>query len=331
MTLGEKIKKYRLLRNMKQKELGEAVGFKKSTADVRINQYESNKMAPKNDIRQALAKALNVDLSAISDINISSYEDVMQVLFEFEEKLSMKIVKQNDTTCLVFDDNNKDIATLISYMNLWQNQRIAMGIDNDDVSDDSKRDYLLWKAKFKSNIDAYYNTKQSEIDNFYSDQIASLSKNVTHAVTTSEITMLVCQIIDSGIDVSTNTILYGIGDAAPGFTFTVSNLLAPPSDKAKSLIAQFLYEYQHFQELGASCFTDMQIIGKSLTVTYYVRISSFSVITSQVTNYLEYKEKEAAQGDFFRDSFEMIFKSDLKTVYNNIEDEIKRYNTSGTF
>ena len=49
MTVGEKIKKYRQLKGMTKRELGVAVGFKESTADVRINQYESDRMVPRGD------------------------------------------------------------------------------------------------------------------------------------------------------------------------------------------------------------------------------------------------------------------------------------------
>jgi len=324
MTVGEKIRKYRLLRGLTQQELGEAVGFKKSTADVRINQYESNKMAPKAVIRQTIANVLDIDIGAISDVSITSYEDVMQVFFELEEKLGMKVIKKDGTTSLVFDDNNKDIATLISYMNLWQTQRTAMSIDSEDTPDEVKQNYLRWQGKFKSNVDAYYKTKKDEIDKHYEKAVSALSGS-KHAVKTSEITQLVRKIIEAGISVSTNNILFGVGDNAPGLTFTVSELIDPPAKDAEKLFAKFLYEYKHFQALGAECFTDMQMTGKSLTITYYVRVSSFSVITSQVNTFLEYREKEATQGDFFKDSFEMSFKGDLETANNDIEDEIMQH------
>ena len=80
MTLGEKIKKYRLMKNLTQKDLGIKVGFSAATADSRIRKYEKDIMAPKNDIRQKIADALDIDLSALSDINIESYDDIMQIL-----------------------------------------------------------------------------------------------------------------------------------------------------------------------------------------------------------------------------------------------------------
>ena len=85
MTLGEKIKKYRELRGLTQRELGQKVGFSAGTEDSRIRKYEKNIMAPKTEIRNKLADALDADLSALSDINIQTYEDVMHTLFLFEE------------------------------------------------------------------------------------------------------------------------------------------------------------------------------------------------------------------------------------------------------
>ena len=48
MTLGEKIKKYRELRELTQRELGQKVGFSAGTEDSRIRKYEKNMMAPQN-------------------------------------------------------------------------------------------------------------------------------------------------------------------------------------------------------------------------------------------------------------------------------------------
>ena len=50
MTLGEKIKKYRELRELTQRELGQKVGFSAGTEDSRIRKYEKNMMAPQTDI-----------------------------------------------------------------------------------------------------------------------------------------------------------------------------------------------------------------------------------------------------------------------------------------
>ena len=95
MKLGNKIRKYRQLNDMSQKELGMKVGFSATTADSRIRKYESDAMAPKADIRAKIAEALNIDLEAISDIDVSSFTDIMYVLFELEEEYGLKIEKND--------------------------------------------------------------------------------------------------------------------------------------------------------------------------------------------------------------------------------------------
>lgn len=325
MTLGEKIKKYRLLHQMKQKELGEKVGFKKSTADVRINQYESNKMAPKLDIRTAIANTLDIDLEAISDINISSFVDIMYIFFELEEKLGMDIVKKDGKTYLSFDDENEDIETLISYLNLWQTQKNSLMNDEADLNEEKEREYLLWKSRFHKNVEEYYSSKTDEINALYKPYISELKQTSVHAKKTSDITLLLRDIIEAGIHVSVTHKSIGTGVNAQGFTFVVNELLTPTNDDCALLIAKFLFEYNHFIELGADCFTDMQIPEKSLTITYYVAVSSFSVITSQVSELLAFLENKENQTDFSIDSFESDFEEDLDMYYNDIEEEIKRY------
>jgi hypothetical protein len=68
----------------------------------------------------------------------------------------------------------------------------------------------------------------------------------------------------------------------------------------------------------------MQLPGKIMMITYHVRVSSFNEITSRINTFLEYKEKEATQGDFYKDSFEVNFKSDLEKNYKNIKEEIRK-------
>ena len=56
MKIGEKIKRIRLHRHMKQRELGELVGFTDGAAN-RIAQYESGFRVPKEDMVKKIAAA----------------------------------------------------------------------------------------------------------------------------------------------------------------------------------------------------------------------------------------------------------------------------------
>ena len=82
MTIGEKIRYFRNLRGYTQAELGEKLNLQ---AD-RIRQYENDVRTPKTDLLQKIADALDVDVEALSDINIQNATDIMHVLFELEDQ-----------------------------------------------------------------------------------------------------------------------------------------------------------------------------------------------------------------------------------------------------
>lgn len=123
MTLGEKIKKYRELRELTQRELGQKVGFSAGTEDSRIRKYEKNMMAPKTDIRRKIAEALDIDMSALNDIDIQTEKDAIRVLFYLEEKYGMDIKKTDREIRLTFDIDNTDIWKLIEYLEEWATKK----------------------------------------------------------------------------------------------------------------------------------------------------------------------------------------------------------------
>lgn len=148
MTLGKKIRKYRMLMGLTQKELGLAVGFSEATADSRIRKYESEIIKPKYNLRERIAQVLEIDLSAISDIDIATYEDVMQVMFLFEEAFAMDVEIRGSKTMLVFDNNNRKIQTLLTSLKLWRMQKTVMMLNFEKPTADQKKGYELWKARF---------------------------------------------------------------------------------------------------------------------------------------------------------------------------------------
>lgn len=85
MTIGEKIKKIRMFRNMKQLELGLALGFSESTADNRMAQYETNYRVPKKEVLIKIAEILDVSPSNFFTEATGSAEDIMQTFFWLDE------------------------------------------------------------------------------------------------------------------------------------------------------------------------------------------------------------------------------------------------------
>ena len=72
-SLGQKIKKIRMLRKYTQKELGVMCGFSFSSADVRIAQYEKNKKIPREKILKDMCNALGVGEGALIHADMLSF------------------------------------------------------------------------------------------------------------------------------------------------------------------------------------------------------------------------------------------------------------------
>ena len=86
MKIGEKIKRVRLHRHMKQRELGELVGLTDGAAN-RIAQYESGFRVPKEDMVKKIAAALNVAECALLEPDTGNLEGIMETLFWLDEDM----------------------------------------------------------------------------------------------------------------------------------------------------------------------------------------------------------------------------------------------------
>ena len=80
------------------KELGMMVGFDEKTADVRIAQYESSARTPKKDMRDKLAKALEINPRYFYDSDLYSVEDIMFLLFELDGVHKLELTPFKDGT-----------------------------------------------------------------------------------------------------------------------------------------------------------------------------------------------------------------------------------------
>lgn len=323
MTVGEKIRKNRMLHDMTQKQLGEAVGFKSNTADVRINQYETNKMSPKFEIRSAIANALDIDFAAISDVNISTFEDIMYAFFELEDKFDINIEKRDGKTCIVFDESNPFCDPLISYMNIWKNQKKAMLPDKENANDDQQKKYKLWRSRFFHNVEEYFQEKTDEVCNHYAPLVEQVNKTITHCETTGELIKLITRLVDSGFTVTTDYFLVAQGMGVTGITFVIKELMTYEEDK-QLLFATFLSEIEYINKLGAGCYTNIQMRDNNATITYEIPITSFSEISSKIKEYLKFVNDEANNNEFAMESFRSLFEDEISHS-NNIKEEINFY------
>lgn len=85
MAIGKRIRFFRRLRGMTQKELGRAVGFSSRTACVRIAQYEGGARTPKPELLKQISDALNVSEDALATPDLESAAGLMHTLFALED------------------------------------------------------------------------------------------------------------------------------------------------------------------------------------------------------------------------------------------------------
>ena len=320
MTVGEKIKCYRLLNNMTQKELGEKVLKGKKNSDVRINQYERDMAAPKEEIRNQIAEALNVDKEALSDVDITSDEDYMYVLFELEQFKGLQLYKEDGKIHMVFDDSDssKSNEKIVTYMNFWYLEH-----SKNRENEEELWEYMKWKGSFKSRVAKYLADKEEAVNKAYQKNKEKAKREIPYAKETTDIIWLLRNIVDSGLTLTTTYSKEG----KDGYTFRVNELLNPPNERAEKYFAWFLSELDHFNEMKANCYSVVSLENDSVVITYYIPIPSLCVIRGAIDKYLNYLKMDDALSEIVADSFEMEFNSDLKTYKLNLKEEIEHHAT----
>lgn len=146
MTVGEKIRLYRVLRGYKQEELGKMVGLNGD----RIQKYENSTRTPKVALLTKLADALDVDVGALSRIEINSEEDIMHILFELEDRYDIAIKKDDRAVAIVFENNNSVINDCLDFW--YMNRQALYDADLSDNKEPQTKEYKLWRGRFGSNF-----------------------------------------------------------------------------------------------------------------------------------------------------------------------------------
>lgn len=329
MTLGEKIRKYRLLHDLKQKDLGMMIGFSPATADSRIRKYEGDIMAPKSEIRNKLIQALDVDPSALSEIDIRSNEDIVRVFFFMEDCLGLEVEK------IDFDNFNfnqekvsyekREIQTLNSYMYIWQQQKknlLSTGTGNEK---DSLREYELWKSRFPRDIHNYWNSLSEKIDSYYSPLVNSFDESKEKIVCSSDFLTQIRKMIGSGPDfkVGSESRLRNKGYLT--FTFQISELLTPASKEAETQFAEFLYDLKTLESYGMTIDRTILTSQTGNSITYHLLLNPLMTKDSIIEELIEFEKNKETMNDFSIEMFEKKFNNEFHAFNLNLQEEIKIY------
>ena len=315
MKISERLRKYRLLKGITQKELGNIALNGKRDSAVRINKYEKGIIEPTPESLKILADALDVDVEALSAVDMSSDVDRIYALFDLEERRNLKITRSEGKISLEFDTKAPDEFndTFLTYLNMWYNEHLKYR-----EYDEEPNEYALWKARFFSNVRKRASEQQSKIDDMYKDIVKSISEE--HCKTSSDVSILLRKIIESGLTVSTRP----ASEHGVCFTFAIKELTDQASPEQKTLFGRFLYEFNHWKDLGATAYSYITMPDRTFLITYCINVPPFSVISCQTKDVLEFY-KQTDISDYDREDFERDFKDSIKDFHINLEEEIMRY------
>lgn len=137
MSTGEKIKKFRKLRKLTQKDLGEAAGLTESA----IRNYEHDYRSPNAQQLAAIAKRLDVPVTALDDYEINSAREALEALFRLEDAFG---IKPDEKGNLVMDPKAKNAKKLSSALKAWRGV-----LDEVEAGDMTEDEYELWRASLR--------------------------------------------------------------------------------------------------------------------------------------------------------------------------------------
>lgn len=142
MSIGDKIKYLRKIRNMTQKELGIAVGFDEKNADIRIAQYEAGTRTPKPELIEKFAKALNAHV--LSLMNERTQDPVMNMVFDI-----IDMEERAKVTLHPIEDNNSKYAISIdsTFFNNFLEEFVSIRKELTDGTI-SYEEFIDWKVNW---------------------------------------------------------------------------------------------------------------------------------------------------------------------------------------
>ena len=146
--IGSKIKKIRTLRKMTMKDLGLAVGFPKSSADVRIAQYESDARAIKPALLERIAFALNVNMDFLGAPEPLMPTTFMQILLNTDESNSVRFHEEEYTDLLGYKCIRLSMSHPLLNPAFMEWNKIKKALDRGEITLEQYHEWRMnWPSK----------------------------------------------------------------------------------------------------------------------------------------------------------------------------------------
>lgn len=166
MAIGQRIKFFRKRKGMTQKQLGELLGFKGRTSDVRMAQYESEARIPKHDLVVMMADFLGVAPQALTVPDIDTHFGLLHTLFALEDIYGLKISEKEGEVCLSLDHSISPLLSDVDTMlRAWQKQSAML--ENGEIS---REEYDEWRYTYPKQETYQYKMKHRKKNNQQTDK-----------------------------------------------------------------------------------------------------------------------------------------------------------------
>lgn len=146
MRIGDRIKYFRKLNRLTQKQLGYKLGFSNSTAEVRVTQYERGVRKPKGRIVDQLADALYVNKNAISIPEINDKYELFHLLFALDDEFGITVSCIDYELCLTINPKNENYEKIYNFLKEWL--KMKNSLENNEISEEY---FNYWKYNYPEN------------------------------------------------------------------------------------------------------------------------------------------------------------------------------------
>jgi transcriptional regulator with XRE-family HTH domain len=312
MSVGRKIRAIRDLRGMTQKDLGIKAGFSAATADVRIRQYESNKMVPKEDKLKEIADALDIDVSALKSHDIYSDLDLMQILFEIEEIYGLEIGKDANRYILSFDEDHPLFRFINNNLDSWYLAKSKLLSYSEESGYDDK-EYSLWKYRFPLDNMELENMNAAKVQEKYKPFV----NNSYSIKKVNEFILLFEKLIRNGFDIQIASApeRSGIGTYVCCAIFKHSELLDATGEAANAY-AEYLSMISYLEKSGIEIERETTSFdGETLLGIYFYN----SVLSTALSHTVREIIKAYKDGVLDDTILQMQYKDSLRTFNVPIE------------
>lgn len=172
MGTGYLYRKFRILRGLTQKALGEKVDL----IDVRIRQYESDARSPKEETLQEIADALDVNADYLREpVYPYSFEEIIRLLFKLEDSIPIGIrtvdIADTKVHSVVFLGHN--ILRIDQALEAWAQMQFKF-MDGEITQEE----YEGWKANWPESLAADYKfNPQNRKATYYDEYIQNVQRH----------------------------------------------------------------------------------------------------------------------------------------------------------